>query len=304
MQVNIKGEVVKLPDFLIVGAAKSGTTSLYNYLRQHPQVFLPENKEPWFFSFPELTRKDDEIFSRDLNIVTDFNDYLDLFKDALNSQVLGEASTCYLYLYRETIENIKMYHPAWEKLKIVVIIRNPIERAYSHYLTDVAGGALSLSFEELLEKWKRKQLTKCYNYIDYGFYYEQIKAYKNNFENVKIYLYEELEKDSLSLVKDILSFLGVGDSFKLDASVKYNVSIDSKNKLIGSLIYKQSFLKQFIKILMPEKSRIKLRNNILNWFTNKPQMKLSSRNFLQNIYREDILNLQDLVNEDCREWLK
>lgn len=304
MQVKISGKEVKLPDFLIVGAAKSGTTSLYNYLKQHPQIFLPENKEPWFFFFPELIKKDGEIFSRDLNIVTDFKDYLDLFKDASNLQVLGEASTCYLYFCKETIENIKKYHPSWEELKIIVILRNPIERAFSHYLNDVSSNLFDMTFEKVIEKYKLKQLSKFYNYIDYGFYYNQIKSYKESFGQIKILLFDDLREKVTVIIQDLFNFLDVDTSFIPDTSLEYNVSMGSKNKLLGYLIYKPNILKSTAKTIMKEESRTKIKNKIFKKFTNRPQLENSSREFLREIYKEDILKLQDLINKDLTLWLK
>lgn len=301
MKVKIDEKYVKLPDFLIVGAAKSGTTSLYSYLIQHPQIFMSSNKEPCFFSFAEADEKDNDIFNR-INTMRDFHKYLDLFKDANDSQVLGEASTVYLYSYGETIKNIKKYHPNWDELKIIIIIRDPVERAFSHYLNDSASG-LNLSFEEVIEKWKIKQLSKYHNYIDYGFYYDQIKAYKDNFRQFKIYLFDDLKENSTHLVQDLLKFLGVDTSFNIDTSLKYNVSIGSGNKLLARLVYKQNLFKTITKKILPMDVRTKVKNKIFENYTHKPQLESSSRKFLKEVYREDVLKLQDLINKDLTHWL-
>lgn len=302
MLVTINGERAKLPDFLIVGAAKSGTTSLYAYLQKHPQIYMPKNKEPCFFSFAEIEKKSSDVI-KGLDIITDFYNYLDLFKEVNNSHILGEASTTYLYLYEETIKNIKKYHPNWKELKIIIIIRDPTERAFSHYL-NVSASGLNLSFEKIIEKWKLKQLSKYNNYIDYGFYYNQIKSYKDNFNQVKVYLFDDLEANSTMLVKDLLEFLDVDTSFNIETSLKYNVSIDSKNKLLSKLIYKPNLFKRIIKRLLSKEVRVKIKNKILENFSNKPQLKSSCRKFLKEIYKEDILKLQDLINKDLTRWLK
>ncbi|MCF6151587.1 MAG: sulfotransferase [Candidatus Kuenenia stuttgartiensis] len=301
MKVKIKEKEINLPDFLIVGAAKSGTTSLYHYLKQHPQIFMPENKEPWFFSFAEATKKDEEIFNRK-NIITDFNEYLNLFNDAKVSQIFGEASTCYLYIYKNTIENIKKYYSNWKELKIIIVLRNPTDRAFSHYLSDITiGHGINLSFKEVIEKWKLKQLSRFYNYIDYGFYFNQIKSYKDNFNKVKIYLFEDLETNPSLMVCDLFDFLNVDDSFVPDTRLKYNPTIDST--FLGNLIYKPNLIKGTIKALLPYSIRTKIKGKIAGSHTLKLRLEDSEINALKKIYREDILKLQELINRDLAHWL-
>lgn len=301
MLVTSKEQKIKLPDFLIVGAAKSGTTSLYYYIKDHPQIFMSKNKEPWFFSCAGMDTKDSDMRTK-INIVSNYDDYLRLFEDAKDSQILGEASTSYLYLYEETINNIKKYHPDWKKLKIIIIIRNPIERAYSHFLYDVASGVINLSFEEVLKRWELNQLPKFQNYIDYGFYYNQITAYKNNFNKVKISLFEDLEANPSSLVRNLFDFLKVDDSFAPDTMLKYNVSAVS-NKLLGNLIYKPNLLKEMIKLILPKAVRLKIGNKMIERFSHKPQLKTSYRRFLKEIYEEDIVRVQNLIDRDLSHWL-
>lgn len=301
MQVNIDGKMIKLPDFLIVGAARSGTTSLYHYLKQHPQIFMPEDKEPWFFPFADV--KDDEIFKRKSNIVTDFDEYTNLFKDARDSQVLGEGSTIYLYLYKETIANIKRYHPDWKNLKIVIIIRNPVERAFSHYLVVSANGVINFSFEELVKKCKLKQVSKYSNVVDYGFYYNQIKNYKDTFDHVKIFLYEDLKEDSKQLVQGLYSFLDVETTFIPDTTIEHNISINSNNILLNKFLYKQNLFKNLIKPFIPLRTRVRIKNTILKKIARKPEIKRETKKFLTEVYKEEILRLQDLINRDLKQWL-
>jgi hypothetical protein len=108
MDVRVQGKIVKLPDFLIVGAVRGGTTSLYNYLKQHPQIFMPKEKEPQFFAFSEKPTHYPHP-----PIIWKFDDYVKLFENAEESQLIGEASLGYSLCYEETINNIKKYIPEW-----------------------------------------------------------------------------------------------------------------------------------------------------------------------------------------------
>lgn len=303
MQVKIKEEEIRLPDFLIVGAAKSGTTSLYHYLKQHPQIYMSENKEPWFFSFADIYKQDAHNFSVKDGIVTDFKEYVNLFRNAKDAQIVGEASTVYLYLHEETIKNIKKYHPNWEELKIIIIIRDPSERAFSHYLNKIADWSCNLTFEEEVEKWNRNQVSDLCNVIDYGFYYNQIKSYKDTFEQVKICLFDDLEERPSVLVQDLYRFLGVDSSFCPNTDLKYNVSVNS-GKFLRKLIYEPNFLKKVVTTFLPLEMRTKIKNKFLEKIANKSQLESSQRKILLEIYKEDITKLQDLINRDLTHWLQ
>ena len=115
-----------LPNFLIVGAAKSGTTSLYRYLQQHPDIFMSQKKEPKFFSsqflkFPFVGPGDQNM---ELSICKTFDKYESLFKYADNIKAVGEASADNLYYYTHAIPLIKKY---LGNVKILIILRNPID---------------------------------------------------------------------------------------------------------------------------------------------------------------------------------
>jgi len=142
---------IKLPNFLIVGAPKSGTTSLYYYLKEHPEIYMSKLKEPHFFSkecknLPFRGPKDESLGSTKYMNLT-WEDYQNLFKGAITYKAVGEASADYLYYFKCSIKNIKKYlgNP-----KIIIILRNPIERAFSAYLHMLRDGREYLSFREAL----------------------------------------------------------------------------------------------------------------------------------------------------------
>ena len=124
----------RMPDFLIVGAAKSATSSLHNYLEQHPQIKMASLKESWFFSFyknpPEYASP-----GKLSNLISEPDEYLKLYDGAKNDQILGDACPSYLYTYDDTISNIRQLYSeeALSNLKIVISLREPVSRAYSQY---------------------------------------------------------------------------------------------------------------------------------------------------------------------------
>jgi len=304
---------LKLPNFLIVGAAKSGTTSLYYYLKQHPEIYMSDFKEPQFFSFYGIQKR---IFLKNIfpnlenKFIRDWKSYLLLFQNNNDFKVIGEASTSYLFNYQRVIKNLNEYLPMWKKLKIVIIIRNPIDACFSHYSMYRMRGDEPLVFEKALEA-EKERVSKKYITLAHSirfFFYHQVKAYLDNFDHVKIYLYDDLKKDALGLTKDMYGFLGVDPSFVPDISIRFNVSGIPKNKFIHKFLKEPNILKSvvkpIIKTLVPKEERRKIIEKIKMKNLQKPQMKPETHEYLKNLYREDILKLQDLIKRDLSSWLE
>ena len=301
---------VKLPNFLIVGAAKSGTTSLHHYLKQHPEVCMPKIKETFFFTGeswenikPPPGRSESEKV-----VITSMDEYKNLFDIKKNTKAIGEACNGYLYYYEKSISNIK--HILLDP-KIVVILRNPIDRAFSGYLHHMRDGFENFSFEEALKLEQKREKDKWwwgYQYIKMGFYYKQVNAYIENFSQVKIYLYDDLKKDTLGLVKDMYEFLEVDSSFIPDVSIKYNVTGVPKNKFLHEFLTKpnifKSMIKPIVKVMLEKEKSVKLVEDLKAKNLAKPGMKPETREYLKNIYCEDIIKFQDLINRDLTHWLR
>ena len=302
---------VKLPNFLIVGAAKAGTTSLYYYLREHPEIYMSPIKEPKFITsnflkFPFKGIGDDLV---EKNIIKNFESYQKLFLGVKNEKAIGEASADNLYYYKKSINYIKKI---LGEVKIIIILRNPIDRAFSAYSHLMRDNREFLTFEDALkqeENRKKKNWEFIWYYKDVGFYYNQVKAYLENFSEVKVYLYDDLKKDPLSLVQDIYRFLEVDDSF-IPKSIgeRFNVSGVPKNKFLHEFLTKpnpvKSAIKPLVKLILPKETRQRLLNKLLQKNLKKPEMKPETREYLKGLYREDILKLQDLIKKDLSHWLK
>ena len=159
MSCNIS---VKLPNFLVVGAMKSGTTSLWRYLRQHPQIYMPKLKEPRFLASSIFIKLGEEHYKfhricKSSPICT-FDDYIELFRDVKEEIAIGEASPHYLYLYSKTIPTIKNY---LGDVKIVIILRNPADRAFSAYKHNfLINRTETKSFEKCLELEEKRKKSR------------------------------------------------------------------------------------------------------------------------------------------------
>jgi len=304
---------VSLPDAIIVGAAKAGTTSLFNYLSDHPQIFKPRIKEPWFFSYKDnipnfIIPTNGKPNTKE--IITDEVDYFNLFKN--ENKYLIEGSTSYLYTAKDTIENIKeIYGDSYSDLKIVIVLRNPVQRAWSHYIMHVRDGKTNLSFfdsikESIIKERLKRGCIIGYDYIGFGLYYSQVKLFMKTFSNVKIIIYDEYKKNSRETLDDLTNFFDL-DGFNYCTDKKYNVSGVPKNriyKIISNLLTRESFFKSYLGPIFLNKF---LYNQILKLKSKMYKKKLlneSDKKVLIEIYREDVKLLENLIKVDLCHWLK
>jgi hypothetical protein len=304
-----------LPDFLIIGAGKSGTTSLDKYLNQHPEIFIPKLKEPNFYGY-ENTKVEDlngdiaEILHFK-GSVTNFEDYINLFRDAKPGQLKGETSNTYMY-HPGAPERIKHYNP---DMKLIAILRQPAGRLYSRFLHLARENRTPTpNFADCKDKnsiwWKRNDLVKE------GFYYKNLLPYYKLFpkENIRVYLYEELNERPDEVLRDIYKFLGVDEEFKGDVSVRYNESGIIKNKFLNKIYGQKGLLTTMAKAILPKSGMQKLKSNhavqrVINTLRGKnlvkPKMDPEIRRWLSHeVYGEDIKNLQTLIGKDLSHWLK
>jgi len=307
MDISVSSEKLKLPDFLIVGAAKSGTTSIYNYLKEHPEIFLPDKKEPWFFSFmddPQNFESPDPLNG----IVSDISEYEKLFEPASDKQIIGEASPSYLYTYKTAIENIKeVYGEKHKKLKIVIMLRNPADRAFSQYMHFKENLQEPLSFWQAIDpETIRKRLNNnwniFYDYIGFGMYYKQVEAYLNAFEQVKIISFEDFKNNTEQVVKDLIQFLGANENIlPSNVNKKYNVSrvirTDTLSPIYRFLLFGDNKIKKSLANMLPEKARDKLEKMIRKILSKRKKLSKKEKEKLMSVFREDYTKLDELLSK-------
>ncbi len=292
-----------MPNFLIIGAAKAGTTALHEYLQQHPQIYLTPNKETNFFAFEgeDLNFKGpgDELL-KDFSI-TDLDTYQAEFAGVTKELAIGEACPAYLY-HPQAAVRIKQYIP---DARLIVILRNPVTRAYANFLHTVRDDrethrdfALALQDEatRIDSNWEW-----FWHYIQLGYYGKQLQHYYEIFapSQIKVYLYEDLRENAIALLQDIFRWLEVDDTFVPDMALRPNKSGMPKNKLLHQILTKPNPLKTRLKPLFPAKIRQKIQHQNLN----TPQISQEVRQQLLDLYRPDILQCQDLINRDLSAWL-
>jgi hypothetical protein len=288
------------PNFLIAGVPKAGTTSLYEYLRQHPQIFMPEHaKEPCYFVHGFGIEK--------------WEKYIRLFKSAGEKKTIGEASSVYCFAKES---------PAWIKavlgeIKIIILLRNPANRAFSLYGWMVREGYEDApTFAEALDREADRlkdlkfqaespQFLADYLYFTTGFYFEQIDRYLEIFgrDRVKVYLFEEFIKQPLAICQDVFRFLEVDDHFVP------NLEVHNEGRIPKSIAFQY-----WLRSKMPRRQRgvlQKLQAKILWGLMDlnvrcgaKPQPDRALLDSMTVRYREDIERLQVLLDRDFSVWFK
>jgi hypothetical protein len=300
--------MTKLPNFLIVGAAKSGTTSLYYYLADHPDVYFPKvYKEPNFFSATEIAKTRIRL-GRFRPIINEWNEYKELFVDVKNEKAVGEASTETLYYYECSIPLIKQY---LGDPRIVILLRNPVDQIFSRYSQLVRDGSEILSFEDALSAEDERIKAGWqfhYHYLRHAFYTKQVKAFLENFSFVKVFIFEEFMTDIRRSVQEVCNFLQIdSDYISPNEGIRFNPSGLPRRKWVNDLFLMYNPIQQTVRkagiFFLKESKYIALREKIRGRNLVKAKINTDTRERLMSIYKEDILSLQEVLNRDLSIWL-
>jgi hypothetical protein len=298
-----------LPNFLILGTQMAGTKSLCRYLEQHPEVYMSlfprffalEGRDPDSFQGPG----DREMISP--TAVTSLEEYRALFAGVSAEKAVGEMSPVYLYV-PEAAGRIRHYVP---EARLVAVLRNPVERAYSAYLKLVREGRETLGFAEALEEEEERIQNNwhaMWHYKSRGFYHEQLTRYYKLFdrEQIRVYLYEDFDKDPIAVTQSIFRFLEVNDSFVPDTSRRYDDDVLGipRSYALNTFVGKPNPLKAALKPFVPRGLRRRISSNLYKRnLKGAAPMPEEIRAELTEAYREDILKLQGLIGRDLSAWL-
>lgn len=313
----------KLPTFIVVGANKGGTTSIYHYLKQHPEVFLSPIKEPHYFSRDIDVREFKKEFahnklqdigkyvSGDMQqeyhaaFIRDEAHYRSLFRKVRNEQAIGELSTSYLYSAVAATEIRSMIPDC----RIIICLRNPIERAYSHYRMNLwTGNSNEFDFyKALLEDYQHqpKVWGNAHLYIEIGMYYEQVKRYLDAFgrDKVKIIFSEDLKSNTEAVIRDLYAFIGVNPDFNPDITTRYNEVYTPKYKNLTWLLNKTG-IRPVMKRISPTFMKKAVVRLLYKGKADKGQMSTEARAFLLEKLSPDVHALSELLQTDLTGWLK
>lgn len=297
----------KLPNFLIIGAAKSGTTALYHYLNQHPDIFLSEIKETNFFALEGKNvnfKGPGDKNGVHKRSITDIDNYKLQYKEVQKERAIGEV--CPLYLYSQDASvNIKKHIP---NVKIIAILREPVARAYSAWVHLKRDGREYLEFEEALEDEPRRikeNWAEIWHYFEEGNYYTQLSRYYDNFpkKNIKVFIYEDFKKSPKKVYAEICKFIGVSEGFLPDMSAKHNKGGVPQLQWLFDLMNKRNILKSIFNFFMNKKVRKFIKKKIeLKNVKKKPKLNEETRIRMQSMYSSEISKLEELLEVKLSIW--
>ena len=279
-------------DFFLVGPPKCGTTTIYHWLKTNKAVFLPSLKEPHYFLFNDNNLEftgpgDNERLER--MVITDKGTYFALYGDISGNQICGDCSTMYFYSDK-AIREISLHNP---EAKIIIVLRDPIERAFSHYMHMVRDGYENginpiESFNKSADRINKGYMP-FWDYFSAGNYSDWVPKWKNEFKNLLILDHKLLRNKPNVVMKRIALFLGVPNDFEVNDE-QYNTSGIPLSPKLNQILKQQTNVHKVLSKLIPDSKRKSIKNKILQ-FNNRPK-KMSAfpgfKSHVAKVHKSDI----------------
>ncbi len=300
------GALDHMPDFLVIGAARAGTTALYEALKDHPEICLSSAKETNYFAYKDMDLAVKGPGADFINkATTDLTAYQALFAHAKQGQTLGEI--CPLYLFEPTAPvNI---HAAVPDAKLIVTLRNPIDQAFSHFLYAHHHAiepepdflkALDLEETRLAQGWQ-----PLFGYSRFPRYGEQLARYLALFprDNLLVLDYADFRKDNQAFLAEICRFVGVDETYRPDVGGSVNAGGTPKNRWLQELIMRPNMLTAPARVL-PMSWRRAVRDRLARKNVGgRETMPEAARPILRERLRDDVEALSTLLDRDYSHWL-
>ena len=273
-----------LPTFVMIGAAKAGTSSIQEYLAEHPQIFMPPLK-PNFLAF------DGDGSPGDYPIRT-FEAYAALYENAAGYAAVGDVSPACLGSVRAADRTAEVLPEA----RIIAVLRNPVERAFSGYLMQVRSGKEQ---RDAAEAFRGDAV-----FVDGGFYYERLRRFYDRFprERIQVHLFEDFGADTLRVMQDMFAFIEVDPTFRPSVDVRHNVGFAPRNKALAAFTARRD-VRRLARRVIPRAARPLARRALKLNAAPPPSVPASLRREMSDVYREDIERLQGLLDRDLSHWM-
>lgn len=296
-----------MPNFIIIGAARSGTTSVYQYLRQHPQICMSRIKETNYFAYLASQVRGSRIVPQVAWQVTSRADYEALFQARKMHLAIGEASPFYFFapgvpaLIKETLPEIQL----------IAILRDPVERAHSAYIKNLAEGFEARSFRKAIEEetqGNNPAVTSATYYVRAGLYHHLLSCYLEYFDRtqLQIYFHEDLAESPAAFMRSIFTYLGVDANFTPNTSIHFNRGMIPPIKAnAGFRRFKR--LSRNLREHLPRNLYfflLRVQQRIQGTFPTAPEPAGELRTFLRGLFVEDIKKLEALTGRDLSKWLE
>ena len=290
---------MSLPNFMCIGAAKSGTTTLYDILKQHPEIFIPAFKEPHFFDIPENYNNGIEWYEKNY------------FRN-INKKIIADFTPSYFF---EKQAPERIFNDIGKDIKFVILLRHPVERAYSHYLHSVRDENEDISFEEAIRKEDNRleKFIENKDYLSYlrnsyyhqGLYGEMIERYLKYFslDNfLFIHFENEFMIDRKKTIDKLLIFIDLETEINLNLDLRSNPASKEKFKFLKKLMKKKGWWRKVLKFMVPSMQiRQIIRNKVqranLKEFQKEKLSEKLKTDLYNEYFKEDIIKFEKLTNK-------
>lgn len=284
-------------DFIGIGAARSGTSWLANCLRAHPEICLSEPKDIRYFNFQDHEQGINK------NHEKSFSWYMNHFRHCTANKIKGEFSAIYLY-DKNAPSLIRKFFP---EVKLIACLRNPIDRAYSQYW-------MWRSYQRIENRAFEYAIREESQYIERGYYSKQLKRYLEFFsiDQMFILLFDDMINHPLEELCKVFKFLNVSTDTDISSKIlrkKVNPSRKVKIKSLETMLHSSQRLLinlrlSFLSFILRKigVSSLIMKSNTVPF--NYPDMKLETRKYLRNVFKDDIKELEKLLNRDLSHWVE
>jgi hypothetical protein len=290
-----------LPNFIVIGAAKAGTTALYWYLSEHPEIFMSPLKETNYFAYG-LDDRGQPLYGvpgvHQFPIKT-LKEYEGLFADAGNAVAVGEASPIYL----ECPQAAGRIRDVLPGARIICCLRDPVDRAYSDYQMYLRSRSRRLEPARDLTAaaaWTRPDS----HWMEISRYHGQLSRYYEAFPrtNIHTFLFDDLQRNALAVAQDIYRFLGVDPGFVPDMNTPHNVGGMPANRMLERL-FTNPAIKSALAPLVPTRTANWVRRLRTRNLKKAPPLPPELRKELAHHFDEDITKTSKLIGRDLSHWL-
>ncbi len=290
-----------LPNFIVVGAAKAGTTGLYWYLAEHPAVFMSRVKETNYFAYGvdpqgKLLYGDPDVHRFP---ITTLGEYQDLFADAGSATAIGEASPIYL----ECPETARRIHETIPAARILCSLRHPVERAYSDYLMYLRRRGRTFDPDRELNaqaRWARPDSR----WMQVSRYHDQVRRYFDLFprDRILVLLFDDLRRNALQVVGDVYRFVGVDPAFVPDLETRHAIGGMPSSKLLEGFFTNKTIISA-VQPWIPKRAANWIRRLRSRNMRQAPSLPPELKKELTAHFTDDIARTSDLIGRSLTHWL-
>ncbi len=281
--MNSSEEFFNAPRFIVIGGHKCGTSSLHFYLKQHPDILMPKSKGQ------DLLNK----------VNLDLKAYEKSYEMKTSEKIFGEVSSVY-FQSEKACKAIKKHFP---NAKLLIVLRNPVDRAFSNFNVLANNGNINFQLKDIVNSPE-----PSHKILKLGFYYDSLKQYLDNFEKhqLKPLIFDDFVKNKRKFYQQFFQFIEVDDNFIPDTSVIIRKGGTVKYKKFRNLLFSNPIIKKtattILKPFTNSNQRYNLGQKVDNMFVEKKSLSNELRENLIEVYREDILKTQDLLDIDLSHW--